>query len=312
MKEKIITIILTLVLLALVYTKIDLNTLILSITSINPIYIILFIVFVSVSLLIKTMQWNYLIKPFKRIKLIRLYPFLILSNIYGKLTPGNLGEFYRGELLYKNYNIPRSKAYSTVLIDKMISLLASFLLIFISLIFIKELFNDQTINSILLIFGIFLIAVITFFILIFNERMKKIVLKLIPKKFKNYIKSKFNNVKTAIKIINKNKKDIINSLFFSIIFWLFNTFNQWFLLKGLGYQINFLFLISAALITMLITMIPITVSGFGTRELSLIFFLNQIGIPSEVSVSFSLIKYFLNIITILIINFFINKKRLKL
>ncbi|HDZ27340.1 MAG TPA: flippase-like domain-containing protein [Candidatus Aminicenantes bacterium] len=70
-------------------------------------------------------------------------------------------------------------------------------------------------------------------------------------------------------------------------------FFQCFLIaKSIGLQISYFDLALIMSIVNIITLIPISISGLGTREASMIFLFKLIGLPTEAAISFSLLIFF--------------------
>jgi uncharacterized protein (TIRG00374 family) len=76
---------------------------------------------------------------------------------------------------------------------------------------------------------------------------------------------------------------------FSYSFFFFQCF---LIAKSIGLQISYFDLALIMSIVNIITFIPISISGLGTREASMIFLFKLIGLPTEAAISFSLLIFF--------------------
>ncbi len=85
---------------------------------------------------------------------------------------------------------------------------------------------------------------------------------------------------------------VIKAFLYSLIIQIINIFAVYALSKGMSFEISFLSLFIFLPIIIVISMIPISISGIGIREFAFVLFLGSTGVPSDVSIALSLCWFF--------------------
>jgi len=72
-----------------------------------------------VGLWIRTIRWQYLLRPVKRVIAIRLYPVVIVGLMANNLMPARTGEFVRAYVLGARERVSKSSALGTIAVDRL-------------------------------------------------------------------------------------------------------------------------------------------------------------------------------------------------
>lgn len=233
----------------------------------------------------KALCWNY-IKKQQGIKYNLKDSFLMYcSGLYiGILTPGRVGEVAKSLYLKKDGHSLGKSLVSTI-IDRLSDF--AFLLLFLLLgsLFFLTIFQKQVL---ILILGIIL-AVILFLVVLKMGLVKwfvnKLFNKLVPKKYQKSWKINFQDFINDLKVYKlKNYLIIFLITTFS---WVFYYIQMFILARGLGIDIPILYLAIAVTIAGLITLIPISVSGIGTRDAALLALFAPFTVTTEQIIVFS-------------------------
>jgi len=289
--------------------KINLVNVLYEISQINIYFLILAIIFVFFLIFTATLKW-FVIAYFQGIKI----PFReavkinLISDFYGFITPSKLGSVVRAEYLkeYADDNI--GKGLFNFVIDKILDISS---IIFIAILF-SFIFKDKLELPIGIFLALFFLFVFLILFFIKKERSKIILRifywKFIPNKFREKAKITFDSF-----------YDNVPKKRYFVLFFLLNLFN-WFLIYlttyfiglSLGIDLPFIFYLGILPIGTLVTLIPISINGLGTREASLISLFGLFGISSAKVFSMSIIGQFIaGIIPAIIGIFLIFRKRLK-
>ncbi len=70
------------------------------------------------ALWMRTLRWQYLLKPVRRVPALRLYPVVIVGLMANNLIPARAGEVARAYVLGQRENISKSTAFGTILVDR--------------------------------------------------------------------------------------------------------------------------------------------------------------------------------------------------
>ncbi|MEA2053980.1 MAG: lysylphosphatidylglycerol synthase transmembrane domain-containing protein, partial [Candidatus Thermoplasmatota archaeon] len=217
----------------------------------------------------------------------------LIGLFYGTVTPLWLGDYVRIPYLREESDAPFGKCTSNIIIDQIMEFGGLFILALAGSIVLFKHFS-----SLFFIFFSFFISFISVAIFLKkkerSEKLLKIIYKIfIPEKLKASMMNEFNAFYEDMPSVKSLILPLLIGIFSYILF-----FVQIYIL-ALSFSIN-IPLINFILIypvASLIGLIPITVSGLGTREYALIHIFSIYGIPSDVTVAISLSGY---VITMLI------------
>jgi len=245
-------------------------------------------IIIAVFILTKSLRWKA-IANIQGIHLSLKESIMIYtSSLYlGIITPGRIGDFAKSYYIINNKGIPIGKALFSSLADRLFDLFFIVLAGYISLIFFPNIFQHQFLFSTLM-----LIVILS--ILIILIRKKEILIKLINSALP---KSKFKS--TSIKLSNISRDLIHEFALFNaknLAFILTLTLVAWachytfFILSAHSLKIetsisNIIISISAAIF---MSLLPISIAGFGTRDIALIIIFSRIGLSKEQAITFSL------------------------
>ncbi len=269
--------------------SIDTTMLLQIISDIDLSVLIISIILNIPQLLFKSIRWNLLLRK-QEINYSILNSFIIfLNGLYlGIITPGRLGEFIRVIYMKQDKGVSISKGFSSVLADRLFDL---YLLIILGSIGI---WYFGILGEVSNVFFFLLILIVFSPLIVLNKSiMTKIIFIIykvaVLKKNKNKIEQKFDDFYEGInQLIGFN---LLISIILTIISY-FVLFTQcYFILVSMGLSISFFNITLFMAISNLISFIPISISGLGTRDATLIFLFSLIGINSEFAVVYSFLVF---------------------
>jgi len=250
--------------------------------------LILLIISMFFFFFLRTIKWYVLLKsqkitvPFKELFLMFSASFFLSSTM-----PGRLGDIVRVfQINKKGHSI--GKSFVSVIIDRVQDVIFLLVLGLIALFYFSTLFSKSTIYLSIL----FLAVIIGFILLFFMKKgtinfFKKIMSFFIPKKFKKSLSVILDDLFYDIKKMN------FSTLLLSVFLTIFSWFSYYFLLfliaLEIGINISFFNLVIFMGIVSLVTILPLSFSGIGTRDAVLIIMFKHIGLTSELAVAYSTI-----------------------
>lgn len=283
----------------LILLRTDFLSLLEIIKSIKISYIILASVLSFLMLLSQTWGWNYLKKK-QNISYAVKDSFLMYgAGVYiGLLTPGRLGEITKALYLKKDGH-SMGKSLVSVIVDRIFDFGFLFCFAFFGSIFFLNLFQKQ-----ILILIISLGAFIALFIFLLKIGLIKFALKkffyiFIPQKYQKSWKINFQDFIDGIRVYKLSHYVI--SFFITSLSWIIYYIQIYILAKGIGIAtVPFLYLAISVTVAGFITLIPVSISGIGTRDATLILLLAPFAILKEqaiiLSTSILLITVFIALI----------------
>lgn len=248
--------------------------------SINLYWLILSFTGVIIVLALKSYRWHLLLKQsdilYSPVDSLRSY---FSSYAVGIVTPGRLGEFI------KTYNVRQKTgsgliaSFQSTLTDRLFDLIMllifaiSWVILNLSGIGINQL--TATLISLILVVSVILL------------------LRIIMQKLNVFKSVRFEKLKHFINkcLLDMTCKKSFFPWMITVSAYFFFFLTTWFLFRSLGIYITIIdsgFIIS---IIGLVLLLPISIAGFGTRELSLVYILSIYGISAESSITFSLLHF---------------------
>jgi hypothetical protein len=249
---------------------------------------------IPVVVFLKGLKWNWIIKAHGLKYPLKDSCIVSLIGIYlGAITPGRIGDSIR--LFYlKKETKTFSGSLSTVIVDRLFDVFSLFILSLVGGVFLIFWFT-RDVNIPVITVGI-MFSFFSIFIVFFSKErhvkriLKPIYVRFIPEKHKQKMKHNFYDFYENIDRLKIQKTKLFQVALLGILFWLVAIFQGYLLALSLGINVSYIFLLAVLPIVNLIMLIPITISGFGTREISLIFFFSLLNIPAEEAVAFSLLS----------------------
>ena len=271
--------------------RVNLVEILIEIKQANYYYLVLSIIFVIILMLVQTFKW-YILAVFQKIKIpyFEAFKINIISNFYGFVTPSKIGGIIRAEYMKKYSDDKIGKGLFNFTIDKMLDI-SSLILMAILFSFI---YKDKLRLPMSIFITIFLIFVLITLFFIKKERSKHILgffyRKVIPKKMKERAKITFDSFYEDI----PKKRYFV--LFFSLNFltWIVAYGIAYFIGLSLGIGLPFIYYLAIFPLGTLITLIPISVNGLGTREAILITLFGLFDIAASKVFSMSIINLFVS------------------
>jgi len=247
---------------------------------------------------IKALCWNY-IKRRQGIK-YSLKDSLIMywsGMSAGFITPGRIGELTKALYLKKDgYSF--GKSFVSVFLDRVSDLFFLGLFVTIGLFF---LFIDITKQIYFILLIVFLMAIIIISAIKkkwLNRVLKSFFRVIIPNEYKNSWETNSQEFLNDIKTYNiKNYLIIFLITLFSYSFY---YLQMYLLAKGCNLNIPFLYLAFSLTVAGLITLLPISVSGIGTRDAALILLFSSFAISTEQVITFSSLIVLTSLFTMII------------
>jgi len=274
------------ILFVYILIKLDVRNILVEISKANWFLLIISLLLIPLFLTTETLKW--LILAYKQkinVPLKEAFKINLISNFYGFVTPSKFGAIIRAEYLRK-YTKNIGKGISNFVLDKVLDVGSVFFLAILFSFVFREKLEFLPLN--LFIF-IFLSLVLITLIFIKKERSKFILgvfyRKLVPEKLKEKTKLTFDS------FYEDMPKKRYFCLFFllNIINWIMAYFITFLIALSLNINLSFIHFLAILPLGTIATLIPVTISGLGTREAALIGLFGLFGISATKVFSMSIL-----------------------
>lgn len=270
--------------------RVGVNDLINTLKNANFIYILIGVLATPLFIMPLAFKWHMILK---RQNFDLSFPYVLklyyMGAFYGFITPARVGSLMRAVYLKKKTKRGLIECASGIVLERVLDLFVIFIFAFIgAFIFLK--------NNISLSYAL-IIAFLVFSGLIFIFMRKsrgKFFLSLIynyllPKNIRDKTENSLDSFYNSLPKLRK----LIPVFFMTLITWTLLYFQTYIFSWAFAIDVPFyVFLVFAAIGTIIAT-IPISISGLGTRELTLITLFSLYNIKPEAVVSMSLSSFFL-------------------
>ncbi|MFZ4796171.1 MAG: lysylphosphatidylglycerol synthase transmembrane domain-containing protein [Bacteroidia bacterium] len=218
-----------------------------------------------------------------------------ISIFQGLVLPSSQGyDVLRIYKIEKRHPKNRGGAGSTIIIERVIGLIV---LCSLSLVFsiISKDFTNQ--NQVVLIIGLITFALSIIIFLLLNKNLHRYFSN---KSFQNkYLQKGFDYFDKIYKAIAyfPYHKVLLSSIVLILMFQLATIVSVYLIFNAFGFDIPLYQHISLYPIISILSMIPITISGFGIREGFFVYFYSQLGVSADVAIGVSLVNYMIIVLT---------------
>ena len=217
-----------------------------------------------------------------KLRMKEIWRAYVLSWAFGMVVPGKIGEFSFIYLVKDKVKI--GEATAVAVIDKLTTALS---LCFLSFIGFFIFFPLQT--AIYLTLGVSVLAVIGLVVLM-TQFGRMILRKILGKRQQMF--AGFS--KTMKFIVFEEKKAVILNIIITFAKWAVTSFLTSLVFLSFGVHVNPLVILSVSATAMLLSLVPITMSGLGIKEGAAIYLYGLAGVSGVVAVSVQLILLLLN------------------
>jgi len=234
----------------------------------------------------RSQKWQVILRGLA-IKITRLEAVSLywLGTFVGVITPGRLGELIKVYFL-KRKGYSAFNSFVSVLIDRITDIL-----LLLCLGFLASLFFLKQISLYILILGLALLVFLALFFFLIDKRI--LIKKIFPIKLEQDQQFSFSE------LIKKFKVDrVILFLFYLVVSWLGYFFSRYLVVLSLDLKFSFLDIILISALTAIVTMLPISIAGLGTREAAVIYLFGLFAISKELALLYSLIIFSVDLLTL--------------
>lgn len=241
--------------------------------TINWFYFIIALVLALIPFPIIAYRWGLLLENVGyKIKLKDLTEIVLLFYFANMILPFKLGEFYRGYLMKKNYDIPISKTMGTIVIERLIDMFFLGILMIVTALLVFKKILPSVLGS-LIILCLMIITILSIIVIIIYKP------GIIPSKFKKIV-FLFREGISSIKL-----KNIFQLFSFSLLRWLMTIVSVYYIILALNISLSIPQMSFIIIASNLVQIIPFTPGGLGITDLTVFGTLKLFGIGAVIAAS---------------------------
>ena len=285
------------ILFIFILSRVDIPSLLSVFASINLALLVLALFANGIAVVIKSYKWQIIVNTvnpsFPLPEAIRAF---LIGFSFSVLTPAKLGDFIRAYYV-KSDTCSTGHALSTVVTDRLIDIVV---LVFISAtgIFLFSYFYHIEILSIVIVV---LLAggIVCGIALIVNKPLLSRILRpffnlFVPANLKGKVSVYYHEFYEGLFAFYRHRTAFFLAILVAILSWLPPFVYGYLLALSIGIPLPLSYFAIVIPIISLLDLLPISISGIGTRDAALIFLFGLQDIPAESAVAFSILYLFLS------------------
>ena len=232
-----------------------------------------------VGIWVRTLRWQYLLRPVKKLSVWRLYPVVIIGLMANNVIPARAGELVRAFVLGERENVSKASSLGTIAVDRLFDglTLVPLMLIIIPIAGNTEKFPlpvvDFTINLAQLAFimaVLFGAALAVLFVLAFSGRSRDwvdaMILRLTPARFHDSIEGLAQSFFVGLNAL-RNPVDLTLAWLMSTVSWLIEGTMYYIVARAFGVDVGFEYILLITAAANLAISVLASQGGIGPFEL---------------------------------------------
>lgn len=285
---KVSAVVITVVLVAILLSQINLSDITTTLTSIDPIYIIIGFILYLFSYFFRALRFHILLND--KVSIKDLFSIVCVHNMANNILPARTGEISYVYLSKKLHNIPVGEGVASLMVARIFDLTTISLLFFLSTIFIRDL-PDMVSKVIwiivgLLVFVLLLFLALVFFGEIFVDLIRRVANGINALRFSSvqYLLRKGDETVLSFKLMNSKK--LFGCVFVtSMMLWCSQYSMLYILANAMNISLAFWCMIFALTFVFFTTILPTqSIGGFGIIEGSWALGFMIMGISKDVAI----------------------------
>jgi uncharacterized protein (TIRG00374 family) len=245
-------------------------------------------------------RWHYLLRPLKKIPTKTMFPIVAIGYMGNNIYPARAGELLRAYVLRRREGVAISASLATIIVERAFDGVVMLAFVFLNLPELTRLTVDSGIvGSIrsLAVWGavIFLAAVFVFLLMAALPAQASRLLgwftdRLIPMRYREQVRGFGDRFLDGMASL-RSPTDVLMVLVTSVVIWLFETGNSWFVMQAFDFEVSFFALMLMNGIVNLWTTIPSAPGYIGTFDAPGIAVLEAYGVSKSIATGYTLVLH---------------------
>jgi uncharacterized protein (TIRG00374 family) len=281
----------------IILTRIDIPSLLSIFASINLMLLLLALAVNGIAVVMKSYKWKVIVSTVNgRFSLIDSIKAFLIGFSFSVLTPAKLGDFIRA-FYVKDETCSTGVALSTVVTDRLIDIVMLVSIASTAIFLFSYLFHIEILSIVILL--LIAAGIICGIAVIANKSLLSRILRpffnlFVPASLKQKVSEYYHNFYEGLFAFSRHRAAFLLVLVIALLSWVPSFVYGYLLAASIGIQVGLSFFVIVIPIISLLDLLPISISGIGTRDAALIFLFGLQGVSPESAVAFSLLYFFMS------------------
>jgi hypothetical protein len=242
----------------------------------------------------RTWRWDYLLRPIKRIPLVRLFPIVVIGYMGNNVFPFRAGEVLRAFVLREQEDVSMSSSLATIVVERVFDGLVMLLFVFVALPF-APILSDAIRTVVILGSLVFLAALAVFFALAaapaqMMDVTRWVADRLLPERLREPVIGFMSRFLLGLACL-RDFRSVLMIFLTSVVIWLLETVKYWFVMHAFDFDVTFFALMLMNGIVNLATTLPSAPGYIGTFDGPGIAVLTLYGVPEAIATAYTLVLH---------------------
>jgi len=281
----------------IILARLDIPSLLSIFASISLFYLILALAVNGIAVILKSFKWRIIVTTvnpaFSLFESVRAF---LIGFAFSVLTPAKLGDFIRVYYV-RDGNCTTGRALSTVVTDRLIDIAMLVAIAGTAIFLFSYLYHLEILSRIILL--VIVVGVACGIFVIVNKPLLSKILRpffnlFVPESMKEKVSLYFHEFYEGLFSFYRHRKAFYLALAVAFLSWIPPFAYGYLLAQSIGIPLDLSYFVVVIPIISLLDLLPISISGIGTRDAALIFLFGLEGISAESAVAFSLLYLFMS------------------
>jgi hypothetical protein len=206
------------------------------------------------------------------------------------VTPAKAGDTLRAFYVREDTGRTFGEAFLTVFIDRMWDLMFVLALGVVSVLVFSRFYMEIPSGWIVLTASLGIAACVYLATqrALMRRLLKPMFDALVPKKYKEAFSLNFNTFYDSLALYRRDRGAMVAAFLLTVLVWALVFLLAYYITVLFGIDVDLKYVVLIMPIVTLVELIPISVSGLGTRDATVIYFFSVVGISSAAAVGFSI------------------------
>ncbi len=283
-----LSILVPVIIFTIIFRTLDFRDVVSTLFNASPVYLLLALLLTFLQLPVLTGRWQSILHSMgRRIPFMTCLRLLLAAQPMSSVTPSKSGDIARA--VYLRDRVPVSEGLGSLLTEKILDILLLLSLASAGLLLLR--------SSLAYLAGGLELCIVSF-LLIFAVRRAGNEKERISREHTPYfsMREKIRNLMLASRTLIKNKKLLSLAVFYTVLFWALSFAQTQMIMYAVGVSIPFQTVATHISIAILVGLLPVTISGMGTRDTAILFLFGQYGEASQLlsaAILFLIYRYWL-------------------
>lgn len=248
-------------------------------------------VFIAIIVVLRGLRWRYLMRPVGiDYPLGRASVVWMIGFFASAVTPAKAGDAVRALYLRDETDVTFGEAFLTVFMDRLWDLVTVLCAGVVTILVYSSTYIEIPSVWVLLAgAGALLVAIY----LMTRRSLVRAFLRplfhiLVPEKYKERFSLNFHSFYDSLQKYWRRPGDVLVALVMTLAYWAVVFIMAYYVARLLGIDVTPGYMVVIMPIVTLVELLPISISGLGTRDATVIYFFSQIGVNSAHAVGFSI------------------------